>query len=506
MYNSKTLSITVKGMLVMNIPIKRHSHLPIHDQICQYFMDRISSNMIKAGEKLPSVRQLSKELGVSLVTVQKAYQQLQQKGYVESFQGKGIFVKSLKHQQNIYNTDTNWQMLIPDYVPRAQSLSISQPLRNIRYNLATACIDESMLPINWMKKVSVQVIEQHSYLLGQYSSANGDSEFRKAVSNYLATKNLHVPSEHILAVSGAQQGIELVAKTFIGPNDIVLMEAPTYPGSIDIFKARGAQIIPIPVEQDGIDTKMLLKICDQYHPKLLYMNPTFQNPTGTTLSMKKRKELIDIAESYHFLILEDDPWSELYFQEPPPPPIKSLDQSGHVIYLKGFSKFLSPACRIGALVAEGRLLEKLIAAKSISDLGSPLLTQKIIAALLQSPELHTILQQLRHHLTEQANHCVQLLRQHSSLLTFRPSNGGNTIWVKLPQNIHADILLEHSHMKQLSFLPGNACFPTHVPNQYIRLSFAALPADELKQAMERLCDTIDALAQKYDDIERYPSF
>jgi DNA-binding transcriptional MocR family regulator len=490
----------------MNIHFKRYSHLPLHDQICQYFIDRISSNMIREGEKLPSVRQLSKELGVSLVTVQKAYQQLQQKGYVESFQGKGVFVKSLKQQQNIYNSDTNWQMLIPDYVPRAQSLSISQPLRNIRYNLATACIDESILPISWIKKVTMQVIEQYSYLLGQYSSANGDSEFRKAVSNYLVSKKLHIPPEHILAVSGAQQGIELVAKTFIGPNDIVLMEAPTYPGSIDIFKARGAQIISIPLEQDGIDTKMLLKICDQYHPKLLYINPTFQNPTGTTLSMKKRKELIDIAESYHFLILEDDPWSELYFQEPPPPPIKSFDRYGHVIYLKGFSKFLSPACRIGALVTEGRLLEKLIAAKSICDLGSPLLTQKIIAALLQSTELNTILQHLRNNLRKQANQCVQLLHQNSSLLTFRPSNGGNTVWVELPKNVHADILLEHAHTKQLSFLPGNACFPTHVPNQYIRLSFAALPADELKQAIESLCDIIHTLAQKYDEIERYPSF
>jgi DNA-binding transcriptional MocR family regulator len=495
-------------MLVMNIHFKRHSNLPIHEQICQYFIDRITSKMMKDGEKLPSVRQLAKELGVSLVTVQKAYQQLQQRGYVESFQGKGIFVKSTHLKEDIDDTHTNWHMVIPDYVPRAQSLSISQPLRNIRYHLGTACINGNLLHTEWIKKVTMQVIEEKPHILGHYSSANGDIEFRKAVSDYLQSKHLSIAPEHILAVSGAQQGIELVAKTFIGPNDVVFMEAPTYPGSIDIFKSRGAQIIPIPVEHDGIDTKMLVKLCDQYHPKLLYINPTFQNPTGTTLNVKKRKELVDIAESYHFLILEDDPWSELYFKEKPPAPIKSFDTSGHVIYLKGFSKFLSPACRIGALVTEGPLLEKLIAAKSISDLGSPLLTQKIIAGLLQSKELNNVLQNLRTDLKNRAKQCIQLLHQYSSLLTFRAPNGGNTVWVKLPPHVHADLLLEYCHMKQLSFLPGSACFPTHMPNQYIRISYAGLPQEELKQAINILCETINILSSAHNQypIESYPSF
>ncbi|MGX1982964.1 PLP-dependent aminotransferase family protein [Thermolongibacillus altinsuensis] len=491
-----------------NLLKKRNYNIPIHEQICQYFIDRISSKMMKHGEKLPSVRQLSKELGVSLVTVQKAYQQLQQRGYVESFQGKGIFVKSTNQKEDVDDLHTSWHMLVPDYVPRAQSLSISQPMRNIRYNLGTASIHGNLLHTEWMKKTAMQVIEENPHMLGQSSSANGDLEFRKAVSDYLQSKQLSIAPEHILAVSGAQQGIELVAKTFIGPNDVVLMEAPTYPGSIDIFKSRGAQIIPIPVEQDGIDTKMLLKLCDQYHPKLLYINPTFQNPTGTTLSVKKRKELVDIAESYHFLILEDDPWSELYFEEKPPAPIKSFDTSGHVIYLKGFSKFLSPSCRIGALVAEGPLLEKLVAARSISDLGSPLLTQKIIAGLLQSKELNKVLQNLRTDLKNRAKQCVQLLHQCSSLLTYRSPSGGNTVWVKLPQNVHADLLLEYCHTKQLTFLPGSACFPTHVPNQYIRISFAGLPLDGLKQSMKILCDTINSLSSTRNQysLENYPIF
>jgi DNA-binding transcriptional MocR family regulator len=495
-------------MLVMNIHFKRRSNVPIHDQICQYFIDRISSKMLKEGEKLPSVRQLSKQLGVSLVTVQKAYQQLQEKGYVESFQGKGIFVKSSKQKSDIDNPYTNWHMLIPDYVPRAQSLSISQHLRNIRYNLGTAIIHGNILQTEWIKNVTLKVIEQHPYLFGQYSSANGDLEFRNAVSNYLRPKNLSIHPENILAVSGAQQGIELVAKTFIGPNDVVFMEAPTYPGSIDIFKSRGAQIIPIPVDHDGIDTKMLLKLCERYQPKLLYINPTFHNPTGTTLSMKKRKELIDLAESFHFLILEDDPWSELYFEKNPPATIKSFDTSGHVIYLKGFSKFLSPACRIGALVTEGPILEKLIAAKSITDLGSPLLTQKVIAALLQSKVLNKVLQNIRTDLKNRAKQCIQLLHQHSQILTIHPPSGGNTIWVKLPQHVHAEILLEYAHIKQLSFLPGSACFPTHVPNQYIRLSYAGVHEEELTEAIQILCHTINTMSTTYNNYssESYPSF
>ncbi|GGJ57999.1 DNA-binding transcriptional MocR family regulator [Anoxybacillus voinovskiensis] len=486
----------------MNIPLKRYSHVPVHEQICQYFIDRISSNMLKEGEQLPSVRQLAKELGVALVTVQKAYQLLQQKGYVESFQGKGIFVKqrtAIAHPP----LDTKWQMLVHDYVPRAQSLAISQPLRNIRYNLATACLHGELFHMDWIRETTVHVIQQQPQLLSQYSSANGDMEFRKAVSQYIRT--MSVPPEHILATSGAQQGIELVAKTFVGPNDVVLMEAPTYPGSIDVFKARGAQIIPIPVEQDGIDIKTLLRVCDQYRPTLLYTNPTFQNPTGTTLSMKKRKQLVDIAESYHFLILEDDPWSELYFDAPPPPPIKSFDKSGHVIYLKGFSKFLSPACRMGALIAEGRLLEKLIAAKSISDLGSPLLPQKIIAALLQSIQFEPSLQRLRHQLKQRAKQCHDLLHKQLPTLTFRQAAGGSTLWLTLPRQVDTTLLLEQAHLHQLSFLPGNACFPTHVPTEHIRISFAGVPLDELPNAIEQLCRALHTF-QIENTIEQFPSF
>ncbi|ANB60403.1 MocR-like pyridoxine biosynthesis transcription factor PdxR [Anoxybacteroides amylolyticum] len=488
----------------MNIALKRHSHVPVHEQISQYFIDRISSNMLKEREQLPSVRKLAKELGVALVTVQKAYQQLQQKGYVESFQGKGIFVKK-RAPLDPAPFDTEWQMLVSDYVPRAQSLAIFQPLRSIRYNLATACLHGDLFHMDWIRETTVRALEKQPQLLSQYSSANGDGEFRKAVSDYLRSKHLSVPPEHIVATSGTQQGIELVAKTFVGPNDVVLMEAPTYPGSIDIFRARGAQIIPIPVEQDGIDTKTLLRICDQYHPKLLYTNPTFQNPTGTTLSLKKRKELVDIAESYHFLIVEDDPWSELYFDAPPPPPIKSFDKSGHVIYLKGFSKFLSPACRMGALVAEGRLLEKLIAAKSISDLGSPLLPQKIVASLLQSEQLNPFLQYLRRQLKQQEKCCVELLQEKMPSLTFRRADGGSILWIKLPHPVDADVLLEQAHLHELSFLSGSACFPIHVPNQYIRLSFAGVPIHELKQAIERLCYVLCTLQTK-NEIEQFPSF
>lgn len=458
--------------------------------------------MLKEGEQLPSVRQLAKELGVALVTVQKAYQLLQQKGYVESFQGRGIFVKR-RAPVALISTDTKWQMLVHDYVPRAQSLAISQPLRNIRYNLATACLHRELFDMDWICETTVRVVQQQPHVLSQYSSANGDIEFRNAVSQYL--RAMFVPPEHILATSGAQQGIELVAKTFVGPNDVVLMEAPTYPGSIDVFKARGAQIIPIPVEQDGIDTKTLLKVCDQYRPKLLYTNPTFQNPTGTTLSIKKRQELVDMAESYHFLILEDDPWSELYFDAPPPPPIKSFDKFGHVIYLKGFSKFLSPACRIGALIAEGRLLEKLIAAKSISDLGSPLLTQKIIASLLQSEQLDPFLKRLRHQLKQQAKRCHDLLHQQLPTLTFRQADGGSTLWLTLPHQVDPALLLEQAHLHQLSFLPGNACFPIHMPTQHIRISFAGLPPAELQQAIERLRCALHTL-QIENTIEPFPSF
>lgn len=225
------------------------------------------------------------------------------------------------------------------------------------------------------------MLSENPKVLSQYGEIQGDKALRQARVEYLQRMDLTTSPDNILVTSGSQQGIDLIARTFVGPGDVVVMEAPTYPGAIDVFRGRGATILTVPVDSDGMRVDLLQHLCDKYKPKIIYTVPPFHNPTGAVMTTKRRRQVLEIASSTQCIVIEDDPCSEIYFERKPPASMKSMDQDGHVIYLKGLSKILAPGCRIGILAASGSIFKRLIAAKANTDLESPLLTQKAIIHL-----------------------------------------------------------------------------------------------------------------------------
>lgn len=225
-------------------------------------------------------------------------------------------------------------------------------------------------------------------LMASYGNFQGDAELREVMRRHLHSRGVEVHSSDIMITSGSQQGIDLVARTFVGPGDTVYLEAPSYTGAIDVFAGRGAEMIFVPMDSEGMRVDVLTRLCDKRPPKLIYTNPTFQNPSGVTMGITRRQRLLELARSYRCLIVEDDPFSDLYFRKPPPLPIKSMDGDGHVVYMKSFSKVIAPGCRIACVAAGGNILSRLIAAKSASDLGSPLLNQRAVLPLLPAGMIH----------------------------------------------------------------------------------------------------------------------
>ena len=373
----------------MHIDLNRSTNISLSRQIYQSIADRIASGLIEKGTRLPSVRSLSKTLKVSLVTVVKAYSLLEKDNLIVTIQGKGTYVQSedMINKKNPDNDSTSldWQLSITDHLPRAQfwRQNINLTTKS-QVQMSSAHVHSSLLPEHHISKHLSSFILKNPSVIFEYGPVQGDLELRTSIANYLKIKGVSLSKEEIIITNGSQQAINLVARTFIGAGDIVIMEAPTYTAAIDVFRWQGATILSVPVDKDGMRIDLLLKICDSYSPKLIYTIPTYHNPTGTVMSMeKRRKELIDIARNFNCLIVEDDPWSEITFERNSLPSIKSMDTSGHVIYIKGFSKFLSPGCRIGTLAASGSILNRLIAAKANSDLGSPLLTQKALLPFVQ---------------------------------------------------------------------------------------------------------------------------
>ncbi|NBI29249.1 MocR-like pyridoxine biosynthesis transcription factor PdxR [Chengkuizengella marina] len=482
----------------MKISLTKKKDQSLPEQIFQSISDRILSGLISEGEKLPSVRKLAEQLGVSLVTVQKSYEMLEKKQLIERRQGKGSYAKrSVKRieEENPYN----WQNMIEDFLPRAQTWKEMKSFsRQHKYNLSLANLAHELLPVEHLTEISTLVIQDEPTILSSYSPGPGDQILREVVSEYLLDEGLEVSAEQIVITSGAQQGLELIARTFLGEGDVVFVEAPTYIGIIDILKSRGVTIKTIPTNEDGMNLNVLLQMCEQFSPKFIYTNPTFQNPTGTILSEKKRRRLVEIAQAFHVIIIEDDPWGELRF-EGSTKPMKSIDEDGHVIYLKSFSKPISPGFRVGCIVADGKILNKLKAAKSVSDLGSPLLNQRIIARFIQSFNFEAHFKKMNNLLLLRRDLLIDTLN-HLDIegLRWTVPCGGPVMWITFPTHVNTEHLLIDCLKQELLFLPSAMCYPNEPEVNHLRISYGNLSLKTYKEALEIFKEIVKSHMESLD--------
>jgi DNA-binding transcriptional MocR family regulator len=472
---------------MMQIEVNRQLPVPLARQIYQAVVDRIQSNLLEEGTRLPSVRILSKQIGVSLMTVVQAYNELEQDGFIERIQGKGTFVQKNKEGGTTDRQESpyDWQLSVPDYLPRAQFSRYYQ--LSARFEFFSSTIDPGLLPNRYLEKEIQRILSQEPRILSTYGDVQGDPVLRTELAGYLRESKISTTSDEILVTNGTQQGIDLVARTFVGPGDIVFTEAPTYPAAIDVFRWRGATILPVPVDEHGMRVDMLAALCEKYKPKLIYTMPTFQNPTGTVMSAQRRRQLLDIAYETQCLVLEDDPWSEIHFGKQPPPSLKSMDSLGHVIYLKGLSKILAPGCRVGVLAASGTVFHRLVAAKGNTDLGSPMLTQKAVLPLLHSDRMRNHVKKLRIALQLRRDLMIDLLSVHMPKdVNWLIPQGGVNLWLALPMQIDTEDFLGYARNYQITFLPGAACYPIESKHHFLRLSFSYLNEKEIEEGIKEL--------------------
>ncbi|WP_426449226.1 PLP-dependent aminotransferase family protein [Paenibacillus sp. S-38] len=482
----------------MHIELTRKSAVALTGQIVQSFRDRIDSGLLRPGERLPSVRNLSAFLKISQVTVSKAYGELEEKGYIACTQGRGCFVMVPPEEAPAARPNPeDWQLALPDYLPRAQLWRHYNEGEGM-YRFNTAAIQPALLPSVEIGRNIQRLIAEDPSLIGTYGPFQGDGGLLRALGRYLAERGIAAGPEELLVTSGSQQGIDLAARTFVGPGDTVYMEAPTYTGAIDVFASRGAKIMTVPVDAEGMRTDLLTRLCDTHPPKVIYTIPTFHNPTGVTMSMRRRQELLEIARSYGCLIIEDDPFSDLYFGEAPPRSLKSMDREGHVIYLKSFSKVLSPGCRVACAAASGGLIARLTAAKATADLGSPLLPQKAVEPLLARRRYETYMSGLREAMAARCRLVTGLLKAHApSSVSWSEPAGGLNLWLTLPAWADSGTIYREALKKNIVLLPGTACYAAEPQRNHLRLSFTQMGEEELREGTLRLCRVLqDSLAQE----------
>lgn len=463
---------------IVSIQLDRKSKEPLYLQLYKGIVNLIESGTIKANEKLPPIRRLAKSMNINTITVVNAYRLLEKEGYITAKVGRGSYVTPTKRvscEESILETKT------------------------VKYNFASASIPPSLFPIEEFKEAIVRVLDSEGGYAFEYQEIAGYKALREAINEtLLASQGINVDIDNIYIVSGAQQGIEIIAKLLLDYQDVVYVERPTYPGAISAFKSRLARIVEIPLKEDGLDINELERMLKITPPKLLYIIPNFQNPTGYSYSEEKKKTLLEFAKKYDFIILEDDHLNELYYQEKAKP-LKASDKNNRVFYIKSFSKLLMPGLRLGFIVSPQIYGKKILEIKYFSDISSSSLTQKALNILLREESFKKHVDKIRNIFQKRWEIIIKSLRKHMAQdISYSVPKGGLYLWISLPKGYYSRDLYYKALEREVIFMPGDVFLSEPSPIEGFRLSFTQISESDMEKGIEILAECIKSfLAEPY---------
>ncbi len=496
------------------IQLDRSSDTPLYQQISDKIREAILSGQLAEGIRLPTERALASALQVNRTTVMNAYNQLAGDGLVEGHVGRGTLVKRSQFNYLDDNYDANgpsWLFGLPTTEreilgPDARMLSELASVGDDIISLAAGTPAIELLPAEMLNAIFAEgLVRARQSALG-YCPVEGLLSLRRDIAMHMRNRGVAVDAQHILILSGSTQGIGLVGRFLLNPGDEVVVEVPTYLGAIQTFRALGARVIGVPTDSDGMRVDLLETILARHRPRLIYTLPTFQNPTGVVMSPERRRRLLLLARRYQTPILEDDPYSEVYFEGKQPQPLKSLDTHSQVIYLSTFSKILAPGLRVAWLAAPEPMIERLTLHKQIFDLNTNALGQWAVSEILQHDSLiDNHLAKLRHYYQNKRDLMLQAIRTHlRDAVRVNPPGGGFHLWCRLQGDVRARALLREATREHVAFVIGE---PFHVDGggqQHFRLGFAFPEEEKIEEGVRRIGVALRHLQARRLQREEHP--
>lgn len=345
-----------------------------------------------------------------------------------------------------------------------------------------------LFPVEGIRKACDAVLKESGAAALQYSTTEGYVPLREAICARMKAIGIETSVDHVIITSGSQQGLDLTGKLFIDEGDTVICESPTYLAALNAFKIYRANFVEVAMDDDGMIMEELEKTL-QAHPeaKFIYTIPDFQNPTGRTMKLERRKKMIELANQYDVLIIEDNPYGAIRFAGKSLPPLKSFDTEGRVIYLSTFSKILAPGFRLGWICADSVFIEKYIAFKQSADLHTDSFVQRVAAKYIELFDLETHIQKIKACYKERREIMIQ------SIHDFFPKNikhstpdGGLFIWVELPENIDTQEVFNECLKHDVAFVPGESFFPNSARKNMFRLNYSNMPKEKIVEGMKRI--------------------
>lgn len=356
-----------------------------------------------------------------------------------------------------------------------------------------------LFPVKEMKAAVDKVFEEHGQEAMQYGAAKGITALREVIQQHVKEKeDVDSKLDNVLVTTGSEQALDLVGKAFVDPGDTVLVEQPTYLCALDVFRSYGANFASVEMDEDGMKMDALEEALKANpNTKLIYTVPNFQNPTGRTMTEERRKQLAELAEKYDVYVLEDNPYGEIRFAGQHVPAVKSFDKSGHVLYMSTFSKTLAPGFRLGWLVADKNVVNKLTVLKQSADLHTDNLAQFAVAQFFADNDVDAHVKEISALYGKRKDLMLEGIKKYfPEGVKYTDPEGGMFLWVEVPGVDDTVELFKECLEHDVAFVPGDPFFAGEVQPGAFRLNYSNMKEDQIEVGLKRLGAALTAAVNK----------
>ena len=351
-----------------------------------------------------------------------------------------------------------------------------------------------LFPADELSKIAGKILMTSPTVALQYGTTDGYPKMKDCAIARAKEAGAYNEGDGVLIMTGANQGIDLTAKAIINKGDKIIVESPSFIGSLNAFRTYECELVGVDVEADGMDiSKLEEALKANSDAKLLYTIPTFQNPTGTTMSLEKRKKVLELASEYDLLIMEDNPYGDLRFAGEDLPTLKSLDTEGRVIYCGSFSKILSPGMRLGYVIGPPKLLEKVEMLKQVNDVHTPMLTQMMCVQFMKKYDINKYIAKNRKLYKEKCDTMISAMEEYfpKGKVEWTVPEGGIFLWCTCPTITDVSVVVNKALEKKVAIVPGsNFAIDQSLPSNKFRLNFSSASKSDITEAIKRLGEVL----------------
>jgi 2-aminoadipate transaminase len=472
---------------MLPLQLQGESHIPLYVQLCDQLRALVHAGDLRPGDRIPASRELAQHLGVHRTTVANAYAELESEGLIEGHVGRGTFIRANWRPLQIAPPPPS---LVPGGTIRWESLfadergddALDRLLRTMPasgISFVVAHPPEESFPVAEMRNCCNAVLRREGARILQYGATDGYPPLRKALLDLLRGEGVQAREENLLITDGCQQALDLICKVFLRPGDAVILENPTYPGTIAVLRAARARCLGVPVRTEngpgatpGLDLDALEQTLAANRVKLMFLMPDFHNPTGLSMPLAARRRLLEIASKHQVPIIEDHIYAWLLARGDRLPSLKQLDRANAVVQIDSVSKIAFPGLRVGWVVAPANVIERLRVVKQSTDLHTDQLSQAALAEFTRRGLLVRHIARMRRLCASRLASVEEALVRHMPAETrWTHPSGGMCIWLELPPGFDANELLVRARERGVVFAPGRY-FYVHSPQpNTLRLAF-----------------------------------